>query len=133
MTLGQMISGYNAAKSDFRVLKASDDPGKLSYLHKFSESKIGYTIEQFEFEGHYFSRSSLNFLMGLLLLKNYLSDELPCTSLEIGGGFGIHGEILSQSSLKNWRYIDIDIPPTATIAEWYLRQSVGNDLVKGHA
>lgn len=57
----------------------------------------------------------------------------PRTLLEIGGGFGTLGEILSQAGIPGWRYIDIDIPPTATVAEWYLRNAVGDDVVCGYA
>ena len=50
------------------------------------------------------------------MLKRYLgrlapNAPAPCRVLEIGGGFGSLGEILSQADLPNWRYIDIDIPP----------------------
>lgn len=72
------------------------------------------------------------------MLKRYIAREVPSepvprTVLEIGGGFGTLGEILSQAGLTDWRYIDIDIPPTATVAEWYLRQAVGDDRVLGYS
>lgn len=66
------------------------------------------------------------------MAKEAASEPFPQTVLEIGGGFGSLGEILSQAHLPDWRYIDIDIPPTATVAEWYLRQALGNDQTLGY-
>lgn len=138
LALQQMLSGRSAALADLRVLQAADDPRHLPYLHNFTESIWGAPIEQHLIGEQRYSRSSLNYLLGLVILKKYMSREVPSepyprTVLEIGGGFGTLGEILSQSGLSDWRYIDIDIPPTATVAEWYLRQAVGGDKVLGYS
>ena len=52
--------------------------------------------------------------------------------LEIGGGFGTLGEILSQSDIPNIRYIDIDIPPTQFVAERYLAEVLGESQVASY-
>ncbi len=138
MALEQMLSGRAAALADLRVLQAADDPERLPRLHTFSESRGGGApLEQHAIGEQRYSRSALNYLLGLVMLKRHIAREAPSepapqTVLEIGGGFGTLGEILSQAGLPHWRYIDIDIPPTATVAEWYLRQAVGDDKVIGY-
>jgi putative sugar O-methyltransferase len=137
LALDQFLSGRSAALADFRVLQATDVPSRLPKLLNFTESRAGCPLEQHVIEERRYSRSALNYLLGLVMLKRYIareapSEPVPRTVLEIGGGFGTLGEILSQAGLTDWRYIDIDIPPTATVAEWYLRQAVGDDRVLGY-
>lgn len=132
--LDQFLTGYAAALADYRVLLAADDPGKLPALHRFSESTAGQPVEQFEFDDRRFSRSSLNYLLGLAMLKKHLGpNDVPKTVLEIGGGFGTLGEILASAGIDGYRYVDVDIPPTSYIAEHYLRQAVGSDQVTGYS
>ena len=133
LALGQFLSGELLALSDYRVLVASDDTRKLPYLHTFSESRAGEPVEQFEFEGRYFSRSSLNYLLGLALLKKHLGNDIPRTVLEIGGGFGTLGEVLSSAGISGLRYIDIDIPPTSFVAQYYLGEVLGKQNVATYA
>jgi putative sugar O-methyltransferase len=133
MTLGQYLSGFFHARSDYRVLMASDIKSKRPYLHEFNESTFGNPIEQFKFHDRNYSRSSLNYLLGLSMLKQHIDTESIQTVLEIGGGFGTLGEILSQSSLPNIRYIDVDIPPVQYVAAEYLKSAVGADQVLSFA
>ncbi|MFT5520440.1 MAG: putative sugar O-methyltransferase [Enterobacterales bacterium] len=127
--LEQFLSGYNQALGDYRVLKASDIPTQLPNLHNFSESKVGTPKEHFEFEGKFYSRSALNYLLGLAFLKKHLKGDVPKTVLEIGAGFGTLGEVLSQSGVEGVKYIDIDIPPTSFVAQYYLSKVLGADNV----
>jgi putative sugar O-methyltransferase len=127
--LKQFLSGEAAAVADYRVLLAADDPSKLPHLHRFTESQAGAPLEQFEIEGRRFSRSALNYLLGLAFLKKHLDGGVPRTVLEIGGGFGTLGEILAASDVEGMRYIDIDIPPTSFVAQSYLSQALGTDAV----
>jgi putative sugar O-methyltransferase len=90
-------------------------------------------VEQFEFEGRRYSRSSLNYLLGLALLKRHLGTQPPGTVLEIGGGFGTLGEVLASAGLDGLRYIDIDIPPTSFVAQQYLTHVLGAANVAGYA
>lgn len=123
LQLQHFLSGRMAAVSDYRVLLAADDVSRLPHLHKFSESEVGSPIEQFNIDGRIFSRSSLNYLLGLVLLKNHLGQDEVSTVLEIGGGFGSLGEVLLTAGLNDLRYIDVDIPPTALVAQHYLAQA----------
>jgi len=129
LALDQFLSGKLSARADYRVLIAGDDIGRLPHLHTFSESTVGQPVEHFEFEGRRFSRSSLNYLLGLSMLKKHLGSEVPRTVLEIGGGFGTLGEVLSGSGIDGLRYIDIDIPPTSFVAQYYLSRVLGENKV----
>ncbi|MCB5189977.1 putative sugar O-methyltransferase [Methylobacillus arboreus] len=132
LALDQFLNGYSAALSDYRVLLAADDAHKLPYLHTFSESKVGNPVEHWEFDGKKYSRSALNYILGLALLKRHLVD-VPKTVLEIGGGFGTLGEVLTYSGIQGIRYIDIDIPPTSYIAQYYLAEVLGKKNVATYA
>ena len=127
--LDDFLIGQMGALSDYRVLIAADDNGKFPHLHTFSESNFGNPIEQFEFDGRKFSRSSLNYLLGLAMLKKHLNGDVPKVVLEVGGGFGTLGEILSGSGGQDLRYIDIDIPPTSFVAQSYLTDVLGDTNV----
>jgi putative sugar O-methyltransferase len=129
----KFTSGQFSALSDYRVFKASDNSKVFPYLHKFTESKIGEPIEQFEFDGQTYSRSSLNYLLGLAFLKKHLLGEVPLKVLEVGGGFGTLGEILASSSIPEIQYIDVDIPPTNFVAQYYLQKIFGKKNVLTYA
>lgn len=131
LALHHVLSGQQAAMSDFRVLQASEQSEQLPYLLSFSESQHGQPVEQWTFEGRRYSRSALNYLLGLSFLKKHLAGDVPRKLLEIGGGFGTLGEIWSQAGIANWQYIDIDIPPTQFAADHYLKQALGDDQVTG--
>jgi putative sugar O-methyltransferase len=134
LALDNFLSGQASALSDYRVLQAADNPNRLPHLHFFSECTTGEPVEHFEFEGRRFSRSSLNYLLGLAMLKKHLpAGYVPRTILEIGGGFGTLGEILSASGVEDLRYIDVDIPPTSFVAQWYLQHAVGENAVTTYA
>jgi len=132
LALNQFLNGHMFALSDYRAFKAADNKNNLPHLHSFSESNFGNPIEQFEFEGKKYSRSSLNYLLGLSMLKKHMNGAFPKIVLEIGGGFGTLGEILSSSGIKNLKYIDIDIPPTSFVAQSYLSNLLGEKNVASY-
>jgi putative sugar O-methyltransferase len=105
----------------------------LPNLNTFSECSYGNPIERFEFEGRYFSRSALNYLLGLAFLKKHLNGDVPRTVIEVGGGFGTLGEVLAAGGIDGLRYIDLDIPPTSFVAERYLTAALGTENVTTHA
>lgn len=132
--LEQFLSGKASAKADYRVLLAADTPARHPYLHTFSEGKKGNPVEHFEFDGRWFSRSSLNYLLGLCLLKKHLQpNEEIRTVVEIGGGFGTLGEILASAGIEGLHYMDIDIPPISYVAQYYLSETLGADQVTTYA
>ena len=121
------LSGYSQALSDYRVFNAANMINDRLDLTKFSESAIGEPKECFEFGGKRFSRSSLNYLLGLSFLKKNIADFAPKTILEIGGGFGTLGEIFGKSNLKEFKYINLDLPPMFLISEAYLKECIEKD------
>lgn len=133
LALEHFLRGEMQAMADYRVLLAADDPARLPHLHAFTESTVGEPVGQMTFDGRRFSRSALNYLLGLALLKKHLGAEVPRTVLEIGGGFGTLGEVMAASGIEGWRYIDVDIPPTSAAATHYLRQVLGRERVAGWA
>ncbi len=68
----------------------------------------------------------LNYLLCLAALSRHV-DRPPRSVLEIGGGFGVLGEILMRRS-KAVRYVDLDIPPLLTVASYYLRELFGERI-----
>ena len=131
LSLDHSLSGKQSALADYRVFRASEQQNSLPHLMNFSESQVGNPVEQWNWEGKHYSRSALNYLLGLSFLKKHLHGDIPKTLLEIGGGFGTLGEIWSQSGIENWQYIDIDIPPTQFAADYYLKQVLGAEQVTG--
>jgi len=122
------MSGYTQAFSDYRVLEASNKDF-APYTDKISESNIGNPIEQFNFEGRYFSRSMLNYLLGLSFIKQHITDPQIKTVMEIGGGFGTLGEILLGDKRNDCFYINADIPPVSFVSSYYLKSVFGDDKV----
>lgn len=128
LTLLSFITGQAWALADYRVFRAGDRPELKPDLRDISESTTGNPPDQVEFEGARFSRSMLNYLHGLVFLKQTLGDVGIRTVLEIGGGYGTLGEILHQAG-GDYAYIDVDIPPTTAVASYYLAQIPGLDLI----
>lgn len=124
----QVFSGYTSALADYRVLKASNPSNSFPHFTEFSESLVGNPIEHFEFDGRFYSRSALNYLLGLSFLKQFTDFSDIKTVLEIGGGFGTLGEIVLKT-LPDVQYIDVDIPPTSFASEYYLQQVFGTENI----
>ena len=121
LSLDKYFNGELQAASDYRVYRATNNQKDLIDLLDFSESSVGNPPEQYSFEGNFFSRSALNYLLGLSFLKSSLPNFVPKTVLEIGGGFGTLGEILNQVSNLDIKYIDVDLPPIFLIAAEYIK------------
>jgi putative sugar O-methyltransferase len=126
--IADFLSGENQARADFRVYLASQS-NRTPYTDNFSESKVGEPLEHFEFEGRNYSRSSLNYLLGLNFLKQHVSDISVKTVVEIGGGFGSLGEILLSDERNDTFYINVDIPPTCIFSTFYLQSIFGQSYV----
>ncbi len=129
--LDDLLEGKIHALSDYRTFMASISK-EPPYTDRVSESDIGSPVEQFEFDGRMFSRSFLNYLLGLNFLKKNISGQKINTILEIGGGFGTLGEILLGDERNDCFYIDIDIPPLAYVAYWYLKSVFGYEAIGGY-
>ena len=118
--LENKLNGYDHALSDYRAFKIANLDNDHLGLLNFSESKLGNPIEHFRFESNWFSRSSLNYLLGLSFLLSVDPCFKPKKILEIGGGFGSLAEILAKSNYKQFKYLDLDLPIMANIAKEYI-------------
>jgi hypothetical protein len=90
------------------------------------ESLVGEPPQHFTLAGDKrgWTKPYLNYLLCLAALSRHV-DRPPRSVLEIGGGFGVLGEILMRRS-KAVRYVDLDIPPLMTVASYYLRELFGD-------
>ncbi|MFK7893113.1 MAG: putative sugar O-methyltransferase [Granulosicoccus sp.] len=133
IAIEQLTSGYSSAFADYRVLMASQRQSGQFSLAEFSESLVGNPIEQFVFDGRRYSRSSLNYLLGLAMLQRHIGSDAISTVVEVGGGFGSLGEILLKTAINDVRYIDFDLPPNSSISEYYLSSVFGSERVSGYS
>ncbi|WP_346911517.1 putative sugar O-methyltransferase [uncultured Roseibium sp.] len=117
------LTGHDQARVDYRVFAAAAQQC-APYLMAFSESDAGNPREHFNFQGRQYSRSALNYLIALTFLAQFADLEQCHTFLEIGGGFGTLGEILAKTrEPETYRFIDVDIPPTCEVADYYLGEA----------
>ncbi|WP_346891639.1 putative sugar O-methyltransferase [uncultured Roseibium sp.] len=117
------LTGHDQARADYRVFAAAAQQC-APYLMEFSESDAGNPREHFSFKGRHYSRSALNYLIALTFLAQFADLEQCHTFLEIGGGFGTLGEILSKTRKPGtYRFINVDIPPTCEVADYYLGEA----------
>lgn len=126
--LQRVFNGYTSAFNDYRVLKASNI-NKPPYTDKVSESKVGNPKEQVTISDRNFSRSFLNYLLGLNFLKQNVDTSKIKTVMEIGGGFGTLGEILLKEERNDAFYINADIPPVSFVSSYYLQEVFGKESV----
>lgn len=126
------LDGYSHAFSDYRVLKGTNND-KKPFTDKVSESSIGKPLEQFEFDARKFSRSFLNYLLGLNFLKSHVDTTNIKTVMEIGGGFGTLGEILLGDERNEIFYINLDIPPVAFVSTYYLQNVFINKKIADYS
>lgn len=132
LSIRDLVEGKSHVLSDYRVFKAADILKKLPILNDFTETNLGNPLEQFQFDKKKFSRSSLNYLLGLVFLKNCTKKFVPRVTLEIGGGYGALGEIFGFSRIKKFKYINIDLPTQAYVTEMYLSKLFGAGKVTSY-
>lgn len=124
LSIKHFLSGELQAFNDYRVYRATLQDGP-PFIDRISESNAGEPVEQFTFEGRRFSRSLLNYFLGLNFLKTHCDLSHVHTVLEIGGGYGTLGEILLGDARNHCFYVNIDIPPTGFVSTYYLKQVLG--------
>ena len=72
------------------------------------------------------TRPYLNYLLCLAALSHHVSSP-PTSFLEIGGGYGVLGEIVLSRD-PDARYVDVDLPPLTTVASFYLDALFGDRI-----
>lgn len=130
--LQRLFTGYSSAFCDYRILQASNID-KKPYTDRVSESKVGNPIEQHTFNNRNFSRSFLNYLLGLNFLKQTVDTQNIKIVMEIGGGFGTLGEILLGDEKNEAFYINADIPPVGFVSSYYLQEVFGKENIADYS
>ncbi len=115
------LTGAQQARRDFDAARLAWDQTRWPFdVESWGESDFGRPSQRFRLTGSKaaWTRPYLNYLLCLAALSRYV-DEPPTSFLEIGGGYGVLGEILLSRQAEA-RYVDLDIPPLLTVASWYL-------------
>jgi putative sugar O-methyltransferase len=119
---GSALTGTHQARRDFDAVRLAWDQARWPFdLETWGESELGQPRQRFHLTGSKaaaWTRPYLNYLLCLAALSRYV-DEPPTSFLEIGGGYGVLGEIVLSRQVEA-RYVDLDIPPLLTVASFYL-------------
>jgi putative sugar O-methyltransferase len=117
------LNGSYQAKRDFDAARLMWDQSRWPFdIEGLGESDSGQPKQMYWLTGSKRSgltRPYLNYLLCLAALSRYV-DTPPGSFLEIGGGYGVLGEIL-MSRDPEARYVNLDIPPLLTVSSYYLR------------
>jgi putative sugar O-methyltransferase len=126
------LNGGLDARRDYDAACLAWDQDRWPFdLVNQGESKLGHPRQFYRESGLPdvgFGRPYLNYLLILAALSRHV-EAPPRSVLEIGGGFGVLGEIL-MSRDPQARYVDVDIPPLLTVASYYLTELFGAQRVR---
>lgn len=131
--LRRVLTGGVEAARDFDAARLGWDQHRWPFdLDGYGESTVGrppqrYSVSPDDEVRH--GRPYLNYLLCLAALSRHV-DEPPGSFLEIGGGFGVLGEIV-MSRDPGARYVNLDIPPLLTVGTYYLTELFGPERVIG--
>jgi putative sugar O-methyltransferase len=124
------LDGVSAARRDFDAARLAWDHDRWpADLEAHGESRVGRPRHLFHLTGGdvAWGRPYLNYLLCLAALSRHVRSA-PKSFLELGGGFGVLGEIV-MSRDPDARYVNCDIPPLLTVASYYLTTLFGDDRV----
>jgi putative sugar O-methyltransferase len=125
--LAGFLSGGLEAARDFDVVRLAWDQQRWPFdLTGYGESRVGTPVQYYKLTGaeHGWTRPYLNYLLCLAALSKHV-DTPPQAFLEIGGGYGVLGEILLSRDPEA-RYVNLDIPPLVTVSSYYLKTLFGD-------
>ncbi|OFE17606.1 hypothetical protein BA895_15275 [Humibacillus sp. DSM 29435] len=131
--LRKSLTGGVEAGRDFDAARLGWDQNRWPFdLEGFGESTVGeppqrYSVSPAPDVRH--GRPYLNYLLCLAALSRHVT-EPPRSFLELGGGYGVLGEIV-MSRDPEARYVNLDIPPLLTVGTYYLTELFGRDRVLG--
>lgn len=121
------LSGGWEARRDFDAVRLAWDQERWPFdLESFGESLVGCPRQRYRLTNRddiAWGRAYLNYLLCLAGLSRHVTRP-PRRFLEIGGGFGVLGEIV-MSRDPEAVYVDFDIPPLLTVASYYLTSIFG--------
>jgi putative sugar O-methyltransferase len=116
------LNGALQARRDFDAARLAWDQSRWPFdLEGLGESEIGKPPQAYRLvpsKRAAWSRPYLNYLLCLAALSRYV-DGPPRGFFEIGGGFGVLGEIV-MSRDAGARYVNLDLPPLLTVSSYYL-------------
>jgi putative sugar O-methyltransferase len=125
------LNGFHEALRDFDAARLAWDQSRWPFdLEGHGESAVGKPVRHYaltEVDTVRWGKPYLNYLLCLAALSRHV-DAPPQTFLEIGGGFGVLGEILLQRDDRA-RYVNLDIPPLLTVAAYYLNTLFGDRVM----
>jgi putative sugar O-methyltransferase len=129
--LSGALNGGLEARRDFDAARLFwDQTGWPADLEGLGESRVGKPPQFYRLTGSEtvgWGRPYLNYLLCLAALSRHVS-EPPASFLEIGGGFGVLGEIVLERDPQA-RYVNLDIPPLLSVSSYYLTGLFGRDRV----
>lgn len=121
------LNGSWEARRDFDAARLAWDQHRWPFdLTSYGESQVGRPPQRFRLTGTDavgWGKPYLNYLLCLAALSRHV-EAPPRSFIEIGGGFGVLGEILLQRD-TSLRYVNLDIPPLLTVAAYYLASALG--------
>jgi len=122
------LTGAYQARRDFDAARLAWDQARWPFdLEGLGESPVGKPPQAFRLLGADrtvgWTRPYLNYLLCLAALSRHV-DAPPTSFLEIGGGYGVLGEIVLSRDPEA-RYINLDLPPLTTVSSFYLRTLFG--------
>lgn len=123
------VGNWELAQEDYDTFLTYDRDENPPHLQAFSESLVGSPVESFQFDGRFYTPTPLNYLRGLAFLKRRVDTSLIHTVMEIGGGYGSLGEIFLKATPENYFYINVDLPPLAAAATYYLQTVFGKEAI----
>lgn len=131
----QALNGSQQARRDYDVACVGWDQDRWPYdlVSGPGESTIGKPWQRYSAErgtDFRYGRAYANYLLCLSALSHHV-DAPPRSFLELGGGFGVLGEIVCTRD-PGARYVDLDIPPLLTVASYYLEQLLGAGRVTSY-
>jgi putative sugar O-methyltransferase len=126
-----MLSGGAEARAAFDLVRVIWDQERWPFdLESHGESTVGSPPQRFPLtlkDDATLGKPYVNYLLSLAALSRHV-DGPPRSFLEIGGGFGVLGEIVAARD-PTVRYVDVDIPPLITVAAFYLSEVIGDVVV----
>lgn len=126
-----LLNGAPDARRDFDAARLAWDHSRWPFdLEGYAESKVGDPVQGFRLlpdSDLRWTKPYLNYLLCLAALSRHV-DRPPASVLELGGGFGVLGEILMARD-PQVRYVNCDIPPLLTVSSYYLRTLFGDRVL----
>ena len=128
--LTPLLRGLPAARRDFDLARMAWDQERWPFdFEQYGESEVGRPSQTYKLADSEarFGKPYLNYLLCLAALSRHVSAP-PKRFLELGGGYGVLGEIVMARDPEA-DYVNLDIPPLLTVASFYLTELFGHDRV----